>query len=158
MTISIKIVVRCAASLLLVTGAVLSTPAAALTFAEATKLCAKNPGCDPGVKGKDGSHFMTIKQADGHTSSVDCPAKGPCIIIVAKRSPGGGKPGGSPDGGAVGNVPGVQSSPAKGTGKTGAGFSPGKVTDVHPPASSSKEPKPYAANDHPSQQSGGKGK
>ena len=104
MTISIKTVLSSAAPLLLVAGVALSTPAAALTFSEAAKVCAKNPGCSSGPRDKTGGHTLVIKQSDGTTSVVHCPGSGgACFIVSAKGSPGGGKLGA----GAARNVMGV---------------------------------------------------
>lgn len=133
--------------------AALSTPAAALTFSEAVMICAKNPGYSPGVRDRSGGHTMLIKQSDGTTSVVDCPARGPCVVM-AKTDPKGGKA--TP--GSVSNVLGAPSSGTKGGGKPGAMSPGGKVTTVLPSAASPKEPKPHDSQDHPSQHGGARGK
>jgi hypothetical protein len=112
MTISIKTVLVAAAPLLLVGAVALSTPAGAVEWSQAQKTCAANPNCSPGPTQVDGSHYLLIKQSDGTTSAVDCPAKGPCMIM-AKGSPRGGKPVAGPSGNGSGVLAASPGSAAK---------------------------------------------
>jgi hypothetical protein len=92
---------------------------------------------------------MQIKQSDGTTSTVDCPAKGPCMIMV-KADPKGGK---------VGSVSQVLGAPAsKRRGKLRAVSSGSKVTDILPPASNAKEQKLHDSKGARSQQTSARGK
>jgi hypothetical protein len=88
------------AAALMVAATALSTPAAAMAYKEAAKLCAKNPNCSLGVRDRSGGHDILVKNPDGTTSIVDCPARGQCVVYNKTA-------GSKPRPGAAGNVAGV---------------------------------------------------
>jgi hypothetical protein len=67
----------------------LSTPAAAIDGAEATRLCAKNPNCKKNPDKFGGGFDLVIKQENGQTDIVVCPPKGECSAYRTAGGKGG---------------------------------------------------------------------
>jgi hypothetical protein len=102
MGIAIKIVLTTAAPLLLVTGVVLSSPAAAIEGEAAAVACEKRPGACFAEYLPDGGVDIYVCNAGESCRTIHCPPKGACGF-TSLRTPKGGKP----VAGAAGNVMGI---------------------------------------------------
>jgi hypothetical protein len=108
------------APLLLITGATLSTPAAATDAKQAISMCdARGDACRMHV-GDNGDVTITVQNSGG-TGTIWCPQSGSCAVVVGARK--GGK-------GGVGTVTGVLRVPLGGVALQPGTSSPSKPTTV----------------------------